>query len=368
MPLTRREILLGGAAICLPCAADAAVGFKWAGAQVAGLFRPLSAAELPLPDTAFEYILERGRWSASADDDVQGESLDAGFVKDLMLAYRDNPEDRGAQLGLGLVALILGVAQWGISDPQGLPEDPAQSDWKAQTSNNTGKHLMSYGVGGVGIAHIDNDELIAFMKYVLGSGLIPGEHKAAFQRLSEPGLYLPDGGGVYGQLRAAGICAPLPINVDLEGAGFKHFNNSHNVGYCEKYRNPALTSLDWQTFRTWMRVALRTKAGQRWLFSSWLSTYWDKSLAAVPPGEGAAEELLINARIRNSLPACADRALQAPATDSRDRVRRELEEYAKCAPSAYERRVALVLRSVVLYRHFTGAEPLGPFNSGLAST
>ncbi|MFY1668148.1 hypothetical protein [Pseudomonas sp. Pseu.R1] len=367
MPLTRRDILLGGAALGLPWAAEAAVGLSWRGAQWVNLLPQAGAAELALPDAAFDYILERGRWSATADDDTQGESLDAGFVKDLMLAFRDHPQDRNAQLGLGLLALTLGVAQWGIDNPQGLPDDPARSDWKAQTSANTGKHLMSYGVGGVGIAHIDNDELFAFMAYVLNSGLVPTEHKAAFQRLTDRALY-PGNDSIYGQLRAAGLCAPMAINVDLEGAPFKHFNNSHNVGYCEKYRNPLLTSLDWQTFRTWIRVALRNKAGQRWLFASWLQTYWEKSLAVVPAGEGMAEELLINVRLRNSLPACADRAAQAVVTDSEGRIRRELDAYAKCAPSAYERRVALMLRSVVLYRHFTGAAPLDLSNASLSSS
>jgi hypothetical protein len=338
MPLTRRELLLAGAVVCLPWTAH--------------------AAPVTLPQTLVEQILERGGWSPAADDNVSGETLKADFVKALMLDYRQHPEDRTAQLGLGLLALTLGVAQWGIDDPTGLPPDPANSDWSAQTSANSGKHLMSYGVGGVGIAHMDQGDLIAFMDYVLQSGLVPAEHRAAFARLTDPALYPNAQGGVYGQLRASGVCAPLAINVDLEGVAFKHFDNSHNVGYCNKYKNPALTSLDWQTFRTWIRAALRTKEGQYWLFGSWLSKYWDKSLAVVPPGEGAAEELLINARIRNSLPACADRAVQAPAEDAEGRVRRELEEYEKCAPSAYERRRDLMLRSVVLYRHFTGAAPL----------
>lgn len=110
MPLTRRDVLLGGAALGLPWAAEAAVGLSWRGAQWVNLLPQAGAAELALPDAAFDYILERGRWSATADDDTQGESLDAGFVKDLMLAFRDHPQDRNAQLGLGLLALTLGCA------------------------------------------------------------------------------------------------------------------------------------------------------------------------------------------------------------------------------------------------------------------
>jgi len=359
MPLTRREILLGGAAICVPGAASAALGLRWNGGHIGRFFPQASAAESTLPDTLIDSILERGGWSPSADDNTQGETLKTDFVKSVILDYRDKPQERSAQSGLGLLALTLSVAQWGIDDPEGLPQDPAQNDWKAQTSHNTGKHLMSYGVGGVGIAHLDQGDLLAFMRYVLEAGLVPDYHRAAFTRLTVPSLYPATHGGVYGQLRAAGECAPLAIDVDLDGAVFKHFKNSHNVGYCQKYKNPSLTSLDWQTFRTWIRAALRTKEGQRWVFRFWLEKYWDKSLARVPPGEGVTEELLINVRIRNSLPACADKAVLAPALDVNARVQRELDEYAKCAPSAYERRRALMLRPVVLYRHFTGAPPLG---------
>jgi hypothetical protein len=358
MPLTRREILFGSAVFCLPWTADATVGPGWNIRRIADVIAPAGAAQVALPGAVVEQILERGGWSPLADDNIKGETLKADFVKGLMLDYRDRPTDRGAQLGLGLLALTLGVAQWGIEDPAGLPQDPAMSDWSAQTSANAGKHLMSYGVGGVGIAHMDQDDLIAFMEHVLESGVVPPEHRAAFARLASPALYPSTQGGVYGQLRAAGVCAPLAIDVDLEGAAFKHFNNPHNVGYCRKYKNPALTSLDWQTFRTWIRAALRTKEAQIWLLESWLTKYWDRSLAEVPPGEGATEELLINVRIRNSLPACAHRAVETAAEGAEGRVRRELDEYAKCAPSAYERRRALMLRAVVLYRHFTGAAPL----------
>jgi hypothetical protein len=358
MPLTRRELLFGGAVVCLPLAANATVGPGWGIRRLAGTIASAHGAQLSVSEALVEQILERGGWSPSADDNISGETLKTDFVKTLMLDYHQKPGDRAAQLGLGLLALTLGVAQWGIEDPAGLPADPAQSDWSAQTSANSGKHLMSYGVGGVGIAHMDQGDLIAFMEYVLQSGVVPPEHRAAFARLTDPALYPKSQGGVYGQLRAAGVCAPLAIDVDLEGAAFKHFHNSHNVGYCSKYKNPSLTSLDWQTFRTWIRAALRTREGQYWLLGSWLSKYWDKSLATVPPGDGAAEELLINVRIRNSLPACADQAVQAPADDAGGRVRRELDEYEKCAPSAFERRRDLMLRSVVLYRHFTGADPL----------
>ncbi|NBB12969.1 hypothetical protein [Pseudomonas sp. SLFW] len=358
MPLTRRGFLMGGAALCLPGAASAAVGFNWTTwpELLAGGDGHAQAAGLP--DAAIEHILERGGWSPSADDNIQGETLDVGFVKTLMLDYRNNPQNSTAQQGLGLIALTLGVAQWGIDDPSGLPPDPVQNDWKSQTSANTGKHLMSYGVGGVGIAHMDQGDLLEFITYVAQSGLVPAEHKVALLRLADPALYPAEGVGVYGQLRAAGLCAPVQIEADLEGAAFKHFSNPHYPSYCDKYRNPSLTSLDWQTFRTFIRAALRTKAGQRWLFQSWLEKYWTRSLAAVPAGEGAAEELLVNVRLRNSLPACADRAVKTPASDVEGRVRRELEEYAKCAPSAYERRATVMLRSVVLYRHFTGAAPL----------
>ena len=97
---------------------------------------------------------------------------------------------------------------------------------------------------------------------------------------------------------------------------------------------------------------------QEWLINAWLDQVWSATIARVPAGDGFAEEALVNARVRNSAPRAANDAVQAPATNVVERIQRELDAYGKWNPATLQRRCRLLLRTVVLFRHFAGHEQL----------
>ena len=70
--------------------------------------------------------------------------------------------------GLGVITLLVGVANWGIRVPR-VPivevgktvdgyEDPAQDGWRGRPAA-LGKHLTDYSRGGLGLPHIDSTNL-----------------------------------------------------------------------------------------------------------------------------------------------------------------------------------------------------------------
>lgn len=357
MPITRRGALIGSMGLFYPALRLAAPWGVSLG-PLTLLMGTAHAAATPLSDSVVQRLLIGGRWSETADDNLDGEVISTDLVKELVQTYRDHPNDRAAQVGLGLLALTVGVAEWGVSNGQGdLPEDPAGTKWKSDTGPDSGKHLMSYGIGGVGVCHADVGYLFDFIRFTAKLDVVPPGHKEALLRLANPSIYASKI-GPYDQLRAAGLCGVPHFDTDLKGEPFKYFKDKLHQSYCTKYANPKLSSADWRIFGTWTRAALRTREGQEWMLRMWIAKYWDKTLALVPPGEGFPEEALINVRIRNSLPKCANEALKVPAADTEERIVREMNEYKKCRPDAYQRRCGLMLRPVVLYRHFAGKPPL----------
>jgi len=310
-------------------------------------------------ETVFTALLKQGRWDGNADDKITGECLTVELVRDIVARYQAQPTDRGALQELGLVTLAMGVAQWGIENPTGLPADPAHNAWKSVTGPNSGKHLMSYSIGGVGISHADVGDLDKFIEAVASdTSIVPAEHAPGLLRLRDKTLYKKDS-GTYDQIRGAGVCPAKSIDVDLNGKPFEHFTKvGVDANYCATYRNDALKATDWQVFRTWMRAALRTRPKQEWLANRWMEHYWEPSLKMVPPGPGYIDEVMVNVRVRNSSPAVANEALKRHATTVSERVRRELKEYELRKPSAFRRRCGLMLRPVVLYRHFAKQAPL----------
>jgi hypothetical protein len=313
-------------------------------------------------DDIFAAFLQQGGWHENAEDNIQGETLSAELVQRIVTKYRAQPEDRDAQQDLGLLALAMGVAEWGIADPAGLPRDPRDKNWASDTGIDSGKHLMSYAVGGIGISHADVGDLERFIRQVAESDLVPMPHRPGLLRLANRDLYKPRNGRrnvIYDEIRAAGVCAPNPSNTDRNDLPFKHFNGPAGSVYCAKHRNRNLTEQDWRVLRTWMRAALRTKPMQERLASLWMEKYWTPSLHKVPPGPGFVEEVLVNVRIRNSTPATADRAPnRRPANTVAERVQRELDAYGQFSAGTLKRRCRIMLRPVGLYRHFAGEPPL----------
>lgn len=357
MPITRRGALIGSIALLYP-AFSLARPWGLTPGHLTFLMGSAHAADIPLSSAVVQKLLDGGKWTKSADDNIDGETVSADLVKELVQTYRAHPNDREAQVGLGLLALTLGVAEWGvIKGGDELPEDPAGTHWKSDTGPDSGKHLMSYGIGGVGVCHADVGDLFDFIRFTAELDVVPSEHKKALLRLANPTIYSTKT-GPYDQLRAAGLCGTPHYDTDLKAEPFKYFKDKLSQSYCDKYANPQLSTADWRIFGTWTRAALRTREGQEWMLRMWIAKYWDKTLARVPPGAGFPEEALLNVRLRNSLPKCANDALKMPASDAHERIQREMNEYKKCRPDAYQRRCGLMLRPVVLYRHFAGEPPL----------
>ncbi len=148
--------------------------------------------------------------------------------------------------------------------------------------------------------------------------------------------------------------------MDLLGKSFHYFRGPAGGQCCSDYENGALAAEDWHVFRTWMRAALRTEAGQRQQLGIWFRDYWRATVDQVGPGEGRPEEMLINAHIRNSAPRIArNAALRArKESDAAQRVQIELDAYAAWKAKTAERRWKIMLRPVVLYCHFSGVSPL----------
>jgi hypothetical protein len=342
-PFTRRNALIGVSAAAL----------------IPGYLRAQ-----PADDVVKQFMVEGG-WSLTADDNAHGEALSQDLLEKIIKAYAANPKDEAAQRGLGLIALGIAVAEWGVRDPKGLPPDPAGKNWASQSSAGTGKHLMSYVVGGVGVAHYDVGDLVAFVNKIADSPLVPAANKQEYRDVVDVKRF-PAGKLTYDRIRAAGLCNGGMPSADLRGEPFQVPKQRVDAPYCAKQRSE-LGSKDWLVFATWTRVALRDEGVQRDLLGNWLSKYWQKSLAFVAPGLGFEEEAFINVRFRNSLSGAANTVKQTPGVDTPGRVARELAGYARADAKAYNRRCKLMQRPVVLYRHFTGQSPILPYTCPVAA-
>ncbi|MBZ9898535.1 hypothetical protein LB545_29930 [Mesorhizobium sp. BR1-1-6] len=114
------------------------------------------ASSNELPPKTLDMVLEAGGWSSTADDTNQGEHLPLGLVRQLV---NDYPLDTRS---IGLLSITLGAAKWGVDGDSTLPADPANDKWEGPT-RASGKHLMSYKVGGVGLPHLDVEPLADFI-------------------------------------------------------------------------------------------------------------------------------------------------------------------------------------------------------------
>ena len=92
-------------------------------------------------DEIFAAFLKQGLWHEKVDDNVKGESLTADLIRRIVTKYRAQPDDPNALQDLGLFALAMGIAEWGVADPANLPPDPAGKGYKYKD-----KDLASDGV------------------------------------------------------------------------------------------------------------------------------------------------------------------------------------------------------------------------------
>lgn len=298
----------------------------------------------------FEQYLAAGKWSVLADDNEAGETLPLPLVESIVRKYCETPTDHDALENIGILALTVGAANWGVSDPNQLPPDPNQKSWASTTGADAGKHVMSYAIGGVGISHGDVGDLREFLHRLAQRPGLPPDQKAGLDRLADVVHYKKSGVVVYDELRAAGVCSKQVFDSDLNGVKFEHRPQSASKSYCQARHNASLGPSDWRLFRTVVRDALRSKDDQAWLLAFWMSHYWDVSSTRVKPGAGYIEEVIVNARIRNSSPQVANKAVAPAGTSPEGRIDIELKAYGNWNAATLKRRRGTMLRPVVLYR------------------
>jgi hypothetical protein len=304
----------------------------------------------------FDQYLSSGKWSEKADDNASGEALPFAIVKETVKRYCQAPKDKDALENMGILALTLGAANWGVNDLKDIPPDPNKKKWASTTGDDAGKHLMSYAIGGVGISHADVGDLREFLELQAGKET-HADRKARLNALVNDVRYGKDRNKtvktskdvVYDELRAAGVCNSAH-DTDLDGIPFEHRKQSANSKYCKARANDQLNRDDWQLFRTVTRNALRQKSEQEWLLRLWMRDYWEKSLKKVHSGPGYIEEVMVNARIRNSSPRTANEAIAPKGSLPDERIKKELAAYGADDAERLERRRGVMMRPVVLYR------------------
>jgi hypothetical protein len=296
--------------------------------------------------------MRHSQWSKTADDNAENETVPSSFYKGLVQAYLAKPDDATAKRNLGLLALTVGVSEWGVSGAD-LPDDPRKKGWKSNSAARQGKHVMSYDLGGVGISHVDSDELGRFLKQVAAVFIKKEEHRLRFLEFANPDLYQHKS-IQFDQIRSSGLCQTPLIHEDLMGEAFAEAGHGGvSAKNCADWNNEKLNPRDWQLFRTYVRMALRSEHGQEWILNSWLDDNWLKSVSRELGAGGTIDEALANARVRNSSPKLADAALILPASTPAQRIQRELDSYAQMNKGeTARRRCGFILRSVALYRHY----------------
>jgi hypothetical protein len=230
-------------------------------------------------------LLDAGGWSTTADDTVKPELLPESVVCGIVRKYAANPADLSAQAGAGMLALTLAAGRWGISwTSKNPPKDPDGRQWKGSGAVGSGKHLMSYTIGGIGLPHLDKESAEAFF--------------------TELGTRVP---------------AAMP---DLDGLmpGFV-YDNVRNEG-----------GKRWDILKSRTLEGLRRRDMQEWILDYWLQHYWQPAYAAVMSDKhGSVQEAFVVARIWNTAPGDGQAALSAAhgIADSRARIDAEFKKYKR---------------------------------------
>ena len=258
-----------------------------------------------IPSETLDMVLAAGGWSSTADDTNQRERLPLDLVRQLVDDY---PSDTRS---IGLLSVTLGAAKWGVDGDSTLPADPANDGWRGPT-RASGKHLMSYKVGGVGLPHFDKGALANFIDFLVA------KH--------------PD------------------IGDDAERSRMTQIADS--LRDSKKYDQVKSDA----TFGKWMLEGLRRKDAQQWVLEHWLDAFWAPAYRA---SAGDIRLALVLARIWNTstgLGECAaERALKAD-----DHVQAALEAYVDCPGGKTDykgRRWGWMKRPVVLFDAYATKTP-----------
>jgi hypothetical protein len=309
-----------------------------------------------LDDTLLTGVLNAGGWSDAADDNGALEHLPASFAGDIVREHasrRDAPSPK-ALAGLGILALTLSVAEWGVAWEGAPPTDPAERKWQGPTSIQHGKHLMSYALGGIGLPHLDVGGAEQFFKALRDR--VP-QAKQDVQQFTS--------GFRYDVVRAkGGVCAPNPHTavsmVDLNGEEFKHgeptFGGPH---YCDQFNRARFEDFAaWRKLRHWCRVGLRRRDMQAWIIRDWINSFWVPAYNEVMRHpHGTVSEAFVLARIWNTSHGSALNALSKAGVEANPekRIAAELSAYAAESPT-HKQRVGVMQRPGAVYRFLAGAQ------------
>jgi hypothetical protein len=300
----------------------------------------------------FNNLINAGGWSTTADDNVSNERLPNALINNTIKRYKDHPNSLQNIADIGLLVLTLSVAEWGVDNAKELPTDPAGKEWKGPAPSADGKHLMSYSKGGVGIAHLDAEFLVDLFKYIKINypDLAPDKEKFfALQGIRFDRLY------------ANGGHCKKPLTVimtDLDNKPFEHMKHGYaGTKYCSLYHDNKTDEQDWRIFRHWIRAALRKQDIQKWIVLNWTKKYWLPSYyAIVDTGAGSIEDVMINARIRNSSSKTAECAFKA-AKNSKNRIATQLDYYKRpeCGGNPrHGERAGFMKRPITLFQQIKG--------------
>jgi hypothetical protein len=324
-------------------------------------------------DRLLDEFLKQGQWAEDGDDNADREALTQDFLRSLVRAYTEAPGSIDGKRALGLFVLALGIAEWGISDPAGLEEkdssgklhdtDPAHRKWASDSSGDSGKHLMAYSLGGIGISHADGSEMVEFVERIAARPQLSDDSRRDLLLTIEPSRYR-NGKVLFDQLRASSVCREgVPIlGDDLFGVPFHHHKVGGGSKYCPAhFGSPDLQPEDWKVFRTWARLAMRQRDTQEWLIVRWMEKYWDKSLAQMSPGDGQEEEAFTNVRFRNSASSAANNFAAAAGTPVEQRIAKQMKQYHKVSGNRVLRRVDIMQRPIAFYRKILGKPGIPKF-------
>ena len=184
----------------------------------------------------FREFITQGQWSPSGDDNAKEEVLSQDLLRRFVETYSAHPKDRLGQYALGLFVLAMSIAEWGVSDPSGLPADPQREGWTSHSGANSGKHLMSYSVGGVGISHADGDEMVDFVQKICQFPEITPQQKGDLLATVAKTRYEHQK-VTFDQLRASSVCrsGTTVLGKDLFGEEFKHHEIGGGTSYCDAH-------------------------------------------------------------------------------------------------------------------------------------
>ena len=335
--ITRRTAIFAGAGFAVSSGRQSEAG--------------LPSLTLAVPDATMDALIDAGGWAPTAEDNGSNERLPETFLRQLLAHTNSTGDDAGRLTSLGILALALSIAEWGVAWSGSPPSDPAGTKWKGPASIDAGKHMMSYSLGGLGLAHLDKNDIVAFLKELAKTS--PGTGKEVEE------LVQYHGGFTFDRVRSAGgMCAADPektvIMTDLDSVPFKHdFPYLGGLGYCPIYNgDKRLDPAAWQRLRHWERVGLRRRDMQTWVVNYWLNAYWlpaYQSVMARP--HGTVSEALIIVRIANSGPALAAHAVKLAGNepDTQRRIDTELGYYGNLKKT-YHDRLGVMRRPVVVLK------------------